>query len=371
MRSAVWVSITIFLASAFGLTVPASAQTDSLWSRPLETCWVFDSASMTRIPPASDNTTTIFLPQTPARLVALSLLTGDIFWTVETSGELMLPPLQNGSKVTIHSSILAEDGRRTFRSASIDPLSGVSFSGPLIEGGRSAETEAYGTGLLLLVGSNVLRLADESGIRWERELTEGGLSGIYRSGMDVFAWSAKGDVYLLDGETGATTLRFKLPSEPSGAFAVLDAEIYAGSSAGTVYSVDRESGEIGWSSRTGGTIDKLVAEDEGVLVTSRDNFVYFLSDGNGSRIWKRKLAGRIVGSAKVGDGFYAFAAYGSTELLVLNIEDGRALNSYRVEGAEYFAAPPVNAGSYLLVPFDSGLAVLAPKGLCQTKKDGK
>lgn len=371
MRSAVLVSIIVLLSGALSLPVQANSLSDSPWSRPLETCWTFASSAMTPLAVASDNTKTIFLPQTPARLIALSLLTGDTFWTVETSGDLLRSPFQNGAKVVIYSSILEENGRRTFRSASIDSLSGVSFSGPPIEGGNVTDTEGFRTGLLMLFGTDVLRLADESGVRWEREFPEGGLSGISRSGNEVFAWSSKGDIHLLDAETGASMLRFKLPSEPSGAFTAFGDRIYAGSTAGTVYSVDRGSGEIEWSSRTGGTIDKLEAQDEGVIVTSRDNFVYFLSDGNGSRIWKRKLAGRIVGSTKVVDGFYAFAAYGSTELLVLDIEDGRSVNSYRIEGAEYFSGPPVFAGDYLLVPFDSGLAALAPRGQCQTRKDGK
>ncbi|QQS41954.1 MAG: PQQ-binding-like beta-propeller repeat protein [Acidobacteriota bacterium] len=371
MRSAVFVSLVIFTWFAVGANAEAQRPEDSPWERPLETCWTFDAPAMSSVPLASDNVSTVFLPQTPARIIALSLLSGDTFWTVETSGSIISPPLPNGSKVVVYSTVLNEDGSSSYRSAAIDSLSGVSLSGFPLNGERVTDTEPFGTGLLMLIGTDVLRLADETGIRWERVFSEVGLSGISRSGPHVFAWSEKGHVILIDGDTGSAVLRFILPSIPSGAFAVRGEKMYAGSSAGTVFSVDRRDGEIGWSSRTGGTIDALEAEEDGVLAISRDNFVYFLADGNGSRIWKRRLSGRIIGSTKVGNTSHAFLAYGSNDVVVLNTLDGKPVNSYRIESADYFSGAPVYAGGYLLVPFDSGLAALAPKGLCKKKKDGQ
>ncbi|HUF05044.1 MAG TPA: PQQ-binding-like beta-propeller repeat protein [Aridibacter sp.] len=262
------------------------------------------------------------------------------------------------------------DDLRSIRSISIDSLSGISTSGSNLAISKIRSSAGSGSELAVLDDSRTLRKVGRSGQKWERKLPSAEFAGISQSGDYLFVWARSGDVIVIDSITGRTILEFRLSAAPSGSFSVDRKVVYAGSEDGSVFSIDRVDGEIQWSSRTGGTIDDLTAEKKGVLAISRDNFVYFLSDGNGRRIWKRKLAGRIIGSTKIGKNFAAFLSYGTNEVSILRLQDGKLVNSFPVEGAAHFVSAPLSAGDFLLVPFDSGLAAFAPKGICEREKDG-
>lgn len=340
------------------------------WDQPLEPCWRFASGSMSSIPTASDNVSQIFLPQTPARIIALSLLGGGLLWTVETGGDLIVPPYAYSRDIVVYSVQTEEGEKASIRRINIDSLSGIATSGAKLDVSEMRSSAGLPEALVVLDGSGNVRKFGKQGQEWERRLVSADHSGVDHSDGYIFVWSRSGEVVVLDADTGRTELEFALTSEPSGSFAVDSDAFYAGSEDGKVFAIDRGDGKIEWISRTGGTIDGLTAEKEGILAVSRDNFVYFLSDGNGSRIWKRKLAGRIIGSVKLGKEVAAFLSYGTNEVLILRMEDGRPVNRFPVEGAQHFVSAPLEAGGLLLVPFDSGLAAFAPKGVCENKKDG-
>lgn len=359
------------LCCAILLIVPTSfPRSDELFQRPLERCWTYETGSLTPTPPASDNAFTVFLPESPSSLSALSLLTGQVLWTVQIGGNVISAPILDRNRVTIAALSADEPERRSLRIFSIDTLSGVSTGGKATAVDPGAAAIAVGGEIAFLRPDGGITLVSANAAARGLNAIDGVYAGISSYSDLVFSWTDLNEAVLIDPSSKPVVTRFELPSKPSGAFSADHENIYVGTEDGFVIAVERNSGETLWSSRTGGRIDKLTAVDGGVLAASRDNFVYLLADGNGSRTWKRKLAGRILGSALAGEDVAVFLSYGTNEAVVVRLSDGKLVNNVKVKEAEYFVSAPVIAGDYLLIPHNKGLSAYGPKEKCQSKRDG-
>ncbi len=84
-----------------------------------------------------------------------------------------------------------------------------------------------------------------------------------------------------------------------------------------------------------------------VLATSFDNFIYCLSPQNGAKVWKRQLAGRVKARPSVLNSSVLLAPLVGEECVVLNLEDGKKVNSIYVgEDNNTEATPLLTADAF-------------------------
>jgi outer membrane protein assembly factor BamB len=114
-----------------------------------------------------------------------------------------------------------------------------------------------------------------------------------------------------------------------------------------------------WRARASAAVQSVVGVTDCLIVTALDNFAYCLSPQSGRRIWKRQLSGRILSQPLATSDGVLFAPLAGDECVVLDLLEGKKINSVNVGDDNNTAASPVLAGATLLITTRVGLNAYA------------
>ncbi len=174
----------------------------------------------------------------------------------------------------------------------------------------------------------------------------------------LYISDSAGDIIAIEQENGRASWRYQTRKTLRAPVAVSANIVYAGAGDGYVFAIDRLTGRIKWRVRTGAAVQAVMATEKCILATSLDNFIYCLSPQNGAKGWKRQLAGRVAAPPLVLGGSILVAPLVGDECVVLNLEDGKKINSIYVgEDNNTEAAPLVKADTILLTTREGILAL--------------
>ncbi len=99
--------------------------------------------------------------------------------------------------------------------------------------------------------------------------------------------------------------------------------IAAGDERGNVTLFGTEISKVVWRFKSGAGVSSVAETEEGILVTSLDNFVYLISDYNGDVIWKRRLTGRVLDGGLAINGHIVVLIYGENSVYVIDVNQGK------------------------------------------------
>jgi outer membrane protein assembly factor BamB len=142
----------------------------------------------------------------------------------------------------------------------------------------------------------------------------------------------------------------------------VEGTVYFGSADGYVYAVNEATGRLRWRKRTGASVQTVASARTGLLVASLDNFVYCLSFNRGDRLWKRRLAGRVAAEPLTADDGALFTPLSGMAGVVLDLHDGRQLNTLPIGEDNSLTASPIVAGRVLVVTTRRGLLAFSRPG---------
>ncbi|HMQ03992.1 MAG TPA: PQQ-binding-like beta-propeller repeat protein [Pyrinomonadaceae bacterium] len=100
-----------------------------------------------------------------------------------------------------------------------------------------------------------------------------------------------------------------------------------------------------WRFKSGGAVSFASYSDEGIFMTSFDNFVYLLSDYNGSVVWKRRLTGRVFEGATFIDDALVALVPGEGSVFVLQQKNGKLLDSIPSSDRGLISLAPIDLGN--------------------------
>jgi outer membrane protein assembly factor BamB len=195
-------------------------------------------------------------------------------------------------------------------------------------------------------------------IRWIKYNSSPFSSLSLLEGQTLYAYDSYGDILSIELENGKTLWRYRTRKSLSAPVAIHGSMIYAGTTDGFVYAIDRTNGRLRWRVRAGAAIQAVLAGEKWVLATSLDNFVYCLSPQNGAKVWKRQLAGRVTAPPLVLNNHVLLAPLVGEECVVLNLEDGKKVNSIYVGEDNNTEAAPLLTTDVLLLTTREGLLAL-------------
>jgi outer membrane protein assembly factor BamB len=170
----------------------------------------------------------------------------------------------------------------------------------------------------------------------------------------VYAGSEDGYLVVLDEETGKLLWRYRTRGPVRGPAAIQDDFVYFGSGDNYVYAVNIMSGRLLWRTRTGASVQAVVRAGEDLLVASLDNYVYKISL-TGKRLWKRQMPGRISAQPLITQLEALFTPLSSSAGVVLELRDGRQVNSLPVGEEITTSASPIAVGGVVLLTTKHGL----------------
>ncbi|MEK6280423.1 MAG: PQQ-binding-like beta-propeller repeat protein [Acidobacteriota bacterium] len=327
-------------------------------SQPLTIGWRYESNSTVNLTPAFD-VERVYLPLAGGQIVSLKASDGQLNWRSEMGGELSASPVADEQGVYVATEIgkpeagerratgalrsLGREGGVTLWMRTLEmPLRGslTLANGKLIGGGSDGKLYAFNskTGAAL----------------WFYDYGAPFTGQPVVSGSRVYAGSDDGNLIAFDEGTGKLIWSFRTRGPVRGPVANGRDVVYFGSGDGYAYAVSATNGRLIWKSRTGAGVQSVVIVEDGILVASLDNFVYKFSLA-GRRLWKRQLPGRISSQPLMTSADALFMPLSSSAGVVLEIRDGRQVNSLPLGEEITISASPIAVGEAVLLTTEHGL----------------
>ena len=360
----IFIPILIFAAALPAVLSDAQAEVRLAdLSRPVHVRWLFRSGAVTNLTPATDDER-VYMPLSDGSIVSVRLSDGGLVWRSDIGGVLSASPAVDDKNVFVASESLP-----TTRSAypqATGALRALSRQTGLTSWMRTLPSPVRGVinlnGQSLFVTSSDGRLyALRKGtgeIMWIKYNSSPFSTLQILNNQTLYASDAYGDIVSIESESGRTLWRYRTRKALRVPVALYEGMVYAGTADGFVYAIDRATGRLRWRVRTGAAIQAVLAGQRWVLATSLDNFVYCLSPENGAKVWKRQLAGRVTAPPLVQDEHVLLAPLVGDECVVLNLEDGKKVNSIYVGEDNNTEAAPLLTPEALLLTTREGLLAL-------------
>jgi outer membrane protein assembly factor BamB len=352
-------SVLCRASSALPSDTAARADGQVALSQPLILRWQYATDSTVNLTPATDGAR-IYLPLAAGTLVSLRAVDGQMLWRAEVGGELSASPIADDLGVYIASETGVVQGNAPRAAGALRALgreSGVTLwmhTLPFPLRGALAMNDQT-----LFGGASdgrVYAVSKKSGeMAWMKQFSTPFLSIPMISGQHLLLGNDDGTLICLDQKTGRQLWRYRTRGAVRGRPSVHQGTVYFGSADGYVYAVNETSGRFRWRTRTGAGVQAVTVTDGGLLVASLDNFVYFLSLARGDRLWKRQLAGRIAAQPLAAADGALFTPLSGNTGVVLDLRDGKQLNTIQTGEDNNTAASPITVNDVLFVTTRQGL----------------
>ncbi|MBC8029352.1 MAG: PQQ-like beta-propeller repeat protein [Pyrinomonadaceae bacterium] len=327
-------------------------------SKPLTIAWRYNSNLTLNLTPAFDKER-VYLPLAGGTIVSLKAADGKLNWRSEMGGELSASPTADDRAVYVASETgKPETGARRATGA----LRALGREGGVTQWMRTLAMPLRGS--LTLTNGNLFAGSDDGKI-YALDSKNGELIWTYDYGAPfkgqpvvsngrVYIGSDDGNLLALDESSGKLLWRYKTKGPVLGPVAIGRETIYFGSGDAYVYAVNVPTGRLIWRKRTGAGVQSVVSAAEELLVSSLDNFVYKFSSA-GARVWKRQLPGRISAQPLVAGDGALFTPRSSAIGVVLEIRDGRQVNSLPVGEEITTSASAIAVGDTVFLTSEHGL----------------
>ncbi|MDH3494765.1 MAG: PQQ-binding-like beta-propeller repeat protein [Acidobacteriota bacterium] len=358
-----WLAVIILLAS---VSLETGAQEHS-WESPLKRCWSFSNPNPSRNSPASDNEK-IFIPTSTGTIIALDQRTGSLAWQADLGGNLETNVMFYKGQL-FASAIFGNgsDGVTRALLRKINPETGIPFW--QYEGSKApvffAERNFQGMPLTMHREGGIVRLDSNGKSVWSKEIDAQITTPVAKTGTKLVFGTANKTIVIMDYGNDDELAQVNLSGVPASIVVSDRGIIFTADGSGNVYALDTDTQRIIWKTKTGAGISKLSIFGRDVIVSSKDNFVYRVSGLNGKKIWKRKLAGRVLGSVFLDDTHAVFVTSGASTALLIDLENGNLTN--KIDLGEPFASGPVRIAGGFAVPTSSAITAVTPND-CATKK---
>jgi outer membrane protein assembly factor BamB len=356
-----------FISAASSTETVQETDDEITLSQPLTLRWLYPSSITTNLTPATDGKR-LYLPLSSGLLISLNALDGKLNWKTDIGGELSSSPVADQRGVYVASETGSGQRHGLFANGALRALGkegGITLwmrTLPMpIQGGLIAnDSNLYG-------GSSdgrVYAIKKQTGdIAWTMQHSAPFASQPFIFGSQLYIGSDDGYFFSIDKSTGKVLWRYRTQGAIHGSSLVVDGLIYFGSTDGYVYALREADGSLRWRRRTGASVQTVAYARSGLIVVSLDNFVYCLSFGNGDRLWKHQLAGRVASAPLTAADGALFTPLSSAIGVILDLHNGKQINSLPLDEDNSITAAPIVAGKILLITTRHGLIAFSRPSL--------
>jgi outer membrane protein assembly factor BamB len=361
--------IATLLLTAPGRTIWAGealvlGQEQALLSRPLYLHWSVETSDLVYLTPAADGEK-VFLTQAGGNIFSLNPTDGTLSWKSEIGGEVSAAPVADRKGIYVASETTPSQDNSFYHATGVLRMLG-SVSGVTL---WMRTLAAPIRGALVLDGNAIFGCTSEgqlyaikkaSGeVAWADYVPGGFAPAPIVYEKDLYICDHTGNIYSIDKITGRTNWRYRTQKSLRTPIAFVEGTLYSGSGDGSVYAINVSTRRLKWRIRTGAAIQSLAPAGKCLLATSLDNFAYCLSPESGAKLWKRQLAGRIEAQPLVLGDTVLLSPISGDESVILNLEDGKKVNSVYVGEDNNTEASPTVVRNLLLLPTRKGLFAYA------------
>lgn len=314
---------------------------------------------------ASDNEKNIILLQGTSTLISISSVDLSENWRTEISGLLE----SNVVSDTTSAFFITGTGSSTQSAEKLYILTSVSLKTGLTKWQRrtrldgNLHSELNEPAIFIQSPAGVLSAVDkESGAtKWEKSY---GIETYFVEISKINGISAVLNKKIVEASTADGNVLKELPISENlpTAFLIDKNRILLGSSNGEVRSIFSNDGTTDWKFKTGGSISAIIKFEEGLLVTSFDNFAYFFSANKGKLKWKKRIPDRINMSPLIVENHVVLGSLGGKSLLILDLVDGKLINQIELPIESFLSGPPLIIDERLYLQTTRGISVFSNSG---------
>lgn len=364
------VSLCVALISIFFGVAPVVSQTKNngqiALSQPLTVRWRYASTLTLNLTPAFD-TESIYVPLAGGAIVSLKASDGQLRWRSEIGGQLSASPVADNERVYVASEIGGDDKEVQGQRRASGTLRALGREGGVTQWMRTLAKPLLGS--LTIKGNRIFAGGADGrfyafdtrtgNALWALDYSAAFNCQPVATGSRVYVGSEDGSLLAIDENSGRVVWRHRSKGPVRGPVALGHDTVYFGSGDGHVYAVNVADGKLRWRNRTGAAVQAVARVEEGLLVASLDNFVYLYSF-DGTRLWKRRLPGRINSQPFTTSDGALFTPLSSSAAVVLGLADGRPVNSLPTEEELTTSASPIGVGDAVFLTTQHGLLAFAP-----------
>jgi outer membrane protein assembly factor BamB len=224
--------------------------------------------------------------------------------------------------------------------------------------------------LIVVSATGVVQAIDaRSGTtRWKREIADGFTSKPAFSDNKVYIASTAKQLFEISLLSGEIESMRKLPNAITAIGKTPGGALIVGDDHGNLFSFGDSGANPSWSYKSGGEISAIFTVDDHLLVTSHDNFVYFLVSRNGGMAWKKRLSGRISQIATYLDRYALMSSFEDHGAVFADLSTGKTAGQIAFAANEDLRYNPVISNGLIIILTSEAVSAFRPGG-CTDKKE--
>lgn len=112
-----------------------------------------------------------------------------------------------------------------------------------------------------------------------------------------------------------------------------------------------------WTTRIGAEISSITKYNDYFLISSLDNYLYFLSYKNGEFKWRKRFEGRIIGELYQSKSIYISLILNSNQGFILEPNTGKIIDQIILNEDQYFIGKPIFIEEHIILPYNKGIFI--------------
>lgn len=333
-------------------------------SRPLVFKWLSEQGEPAAVPPAFHGES-LYAQSAEGVVTSILLPGGQLQWRSEVGGILSSNPVADGRAVYIASeSVSTGSTKPQGVVAALSKTSGITL--------WSQTLPSPVQGQLLLQDNSVIGATKDGRLFsfdsetgnsvWNTQHAYSLSDNMLLANRRLIASTADGLIVSFDSRTGRQDWRYRTLDRVRLSVVVSGTKVFVGSANGYVTALEETAGGLilRWRRRVGASVIGVTHTAQGVVAVTGDNSVQLLSHRRGSRLWKRRMPGRVFGQPLTDARHALFATPGGDACIVLSLESGKQVNVISVGEGNQILATPVLTPTTLIVPTRRGLMAFGP-----------
>ncbi len=286
--AAIILAMSIFPDGVFGQEKPTKADETVEFSR----CWAVaePDGSFSTI---TTDAATAFVGAAGAKVSAISIAMGTRSWSTELGGEIASNLSADSAGLFVVTDSVSTDPAKPKESTLriLSKETGITAKKIVLAPSDSFKIGVDAGNVIVIAQSGDVYAFDAATAeaKWMRKPTGGVTGDSYIGGGSIVIGTTDGQILRLSSATGEINLTVRSAEKPTAVRSTTNGNIVYGDARGNVVSVDQR-----WKFRAGAQISAIYEANGALLVTSFDNFIYYLNPDNGGVIWKKRMSGRIA-----------------------------------------------------------------------------
>lgn len=337
--------IFLITLTALGQIKPVSAEIT------VSRCWAYPTTDLGSAI-ASDGTH-IFTGGGAAKIESLTL-DGKKIWSSELGGTISSNLLSTQKGLVLATSTERAAGEKaTSILRSLSKETGITnWSVKLPDAERFLLGQ--NSAAIIVVSKNGMIQSIDSGdgsVKWKREIADGFAAEPVFSSTKVIVAGKANQIFSIALATGEIESMRKSLYAVTSLSELPSGEIVVGDERGNVSTLNGTDKPL-WRFKSGGEISRIFTSGENILATSHDNFIYLLMARNGDVDWKKRLGGRVLQLANIGDRYVLTMSFEEDNVILTDLVTGKVAGQLVLGESEKLVAQPVSANGSIFMLSD-------------------